>query len=85
MRDYNAARASQFFRSIMGGRMMLMDPRVIEERARFAAAMGNPEARMFLRMMDSRRSPSAGLGASSARSSSAPRERDPFLRKLLQR
>lgn len=58
MRDYNAARASQFFLGMMSGRFMLMDHRVVMERAQFAAAMGNPEAQMFLR----------GVGASSRRS-----------------
>jgi hypothetical protein len=84
--DYNAARASAFFLSLMSGRMMLMDHRVIMERAHLAAAMGNREARMFLGALNasSRGRSTVSRGVTLERSS-APRERDPFLRKLLRK
>ncbi len=84
MRNYNAARASGYFLSLMSGSRgpMCMDPRVLEERAQFAAAMGNREAQMFLRVLNMR-SPSRSPAVTPR--SSAPRERDPFLRKLLRK
>jgi hypothetical protein len=65
--------------------MMCMDRRVLEERARYAAARGCREAQLFLRMLNaSPRAPTVSRGGTSSRPS-APSERDPFLRTLLRK